>query len=36
MVMNYPYNIAPFVAIFILHVANRNMFTVDKEPQTRA
>jgi hypothetical protein len=36
MVMNYPYNIAPFVAIFTLHVANRNMFTVDNDPQALA
>lgn len=29
--MNYPYNITPFIAIFILHVANRNMFSAESE-----
>ena len=28
-VVNYPYNMTPFVALLILHVANREMFTVD-------
>ena len=28
--VNYPYNITPFIALFILHVANRNMFSEDR------
>jgi len=31
-VVNYPYNITPFIALFILHVANRNMFSPQSEP----
>ena len=30
-IMNYPYNITPFIALFILHVANKNLFTEDRE-----
>ncbi len=27
--VNYPYNMTPFIALFILHMANRNMFSTD-------
>ena len=30
-IMNYPYNITPFIALFILHVANKNLFIEDRE-----
>jgi hypothetical protein len=33
-VVNYPYNITPFIAVCILSVANRNMFSLDSEEKT--